>query len=295
MKKSLFLFSLISLFSCLFPFFSCNVTSENFWTGDTNVNARFSGLLNLTESDSTVNAFKTSCSDCYQVLVITDVHKGAGFYRAEDEKKFFEWLDGLSASELSDIKFCLGLGDFADGAKESEMKAYAELVAKIEKKGIKTLNVVGNHDLYAPDGYEIYKKYCFPNTSYYRFESNAFVWYALDSGSGTLGSLQRKSLLSKLEDEVKTPVVFSHMPVSKKDFGRFWLPFCFRDATERNILIKLFSEKKIAGYFCGHYHPGGSESFGNFTQYNLKSFGEYGNWYLLNVDETAGKITVTEF
>lgn len=295
MKKRELFFSRIFLFFCLIYLFSCNITSENFWTGDTNVNARFSGLLNLTESDSSVSDFKTSCSGQYQVLVITDVHKGAGFYKSDGEKAFFTWLDSLSASELSDIKFCLGLGDFADSAKESEMQDYAEIVSKIEAKGIKTLNVVGNHDLYASDGYDIYKKYCFPHTSYYRFESEKFVWYALDSGSGTLGSLQRKSLLSKLEDEVKTPVVFSHMPVSKKDFGQFLIPFCFRDSTERNILIKLFSEKKIAGYFCGHYHPGGDDKFGNFTQYNLKSFGEYGRWYLLYVDEDEGKITVKEF
>lgn len=287
MKKLIFASFLLSLF-----FASCNVTSDGFWSGDSNVNHRFSGLKTIEDSD--VAGWKNQPPSKYQVLLLTDVHVGAKFYKKETEEKFFKWLE---AYDKSNIKFALGLGDFADGAKKGEFEYYAELLSKIKSLcGVPFLNVVGNHDLYRDNGYENYEKYCYPHCSYYKFETSKLVWYGLDTASGTLGSRQLASLKNELPREVKKPVIITHVPFASEGKALGIMPFCLRDTTERNILISLFSQCKILGYLCGHYHPGGLESFGNVTQYGLKSFGEFGKWYILDVDETASPvITIREF
>ncbi len=278
---------LISLFLA-----SCNVTPDGFWSGDSNVNHRFSGLKKLSESDAEVKSWGEE--EKYQVLVLTDVHIGAKFYHKETEDRFFNWLKNYT--ERDKIKFALGLGDFTDGAKEGEFRYYQQMAEKINGYGIKLLNVVGNHDLYRADGYENYEKYCYPYSSYYKFYTKNLVWYGLDTASGTLGNRQLASLKKELPSELNKPVIITHVPFASEGKSLGIMPFCLRDTTERNILISLFSQCKIAGYFCGHYHPGGLESFGNITQYGLKSFGEFGKWYILDVDETAGPvITIREF
>lgn len=284
---SLFLLSLFAV--------SCNITPEGYWSGDSNVNHRFTGLKKISDDDSEVAGWADESASKYQVLVLTDVHIGAGFYRFSAEKAFFSWLTDYP--QKSQIKFAIGLGDFANAAKESEFKGYAEIVSKINAHGIKVLNVIGNHDLYADDGFELYEKYCTPGVSYYKFETATLVWYALDTASGTLGSRQLESLKRELLCESKMPVIFTHVPFAYEGKEVGIMPFSLRDTTERNILISLFSQAGILGYFCGHFHPGGTSTYGNVTQYNLKSFGEFGKWYILNVDETANPpvIDVTEF
>ena len=279
---------IFSLLIAVIAVVSCNLTVENFWSGDTNVNRRITGLKNLSESDDIVSSWKNDGETKYKVLVITDVHLGADFYDSSNTEAFFKWL--ADYSDKAQIKFALGLGDFTDNAHESEYKRYARIVSRIEEAlpGRKVLNVIGNHDLFQSDGYELYEQYCYPHTSFYKFETQKLVWYGLDTGSGLLGSRQLAFLRQSLpqDSKSKTPVIFTHIPFAADGLGPWLLPYCLRDTTERNIMIGLFSRSKIKGYFCGHYHPGGSETVGNVTQYGLKSFGEFGKWYILDVDET---------
>ena len=51
-KRALLPSFLISLFLA-----SCNVTPDGFWSGDSNVNHRFSGLKKLSESDAEVKSW----------------------------------------------------------------------------------------------------------------------------------------------------------------------------------------------------------------------------------------------
>ena len=291
MKKIIVLSYLLSLFFCA-AVISCNVTPESFWSGDNNVNHRYRPVKNLSKSDAEVGAWEESISGTYEVLVLTDVHKGASYYKSGVETAFENWLNSY---DLSNVKFALGLGDFADGAKESQMQAYAALAAKIEAKGIKVLNVIGNHDLFQSDGYELYSQYCYPHASYYKFYTKNLAWYGLDSGSGTLGSRQLEGLKAAMAGESKRVIVFTHVPLSRSELAQWFIPFCLRDTTERNILIQFFSEMNVQGYLCGHYHPGGIDTFGNFTQYNFKSFGENGVWYIMTVNEDAGSISIKEY
>ena len=289
-KLRIFLGTLFSL--SLIALTGCNITPESFWSGDNNVNHRYRPIKNISASDDEIRGWADSVSGSYEVLVLTDVHKGASYYKSGVDAAFEKWLNSY---DLSKVKFALGLGDFADGAKEGQMKDYAALVSKIEAKGIKVLNVIGNHDLFQSDGYELYSKYCYPGTSYYKFYTKNLAWYGLDSGSGTLGSRQLEGLKAAMAVESKRVVVFTHVPLSRSELAQWFLPFCLRDTTERNILIQFFSEMEIQGYLCGHYHPGGVDKFGNFTQYNFKSFGENGVWYIMYVDEDAGSISYKEF
>ena len=282
---------IISLFVC-FPVLSCNITADSFWSGSSNVNHRFRPLENLSQSDSEIKMWENDVSGTYEVLILTDVHKGAKFYKSRVDDAFEKWLNSY---DLSNVKFALGLGDFSDGARESEMRSYAALAGKIKNKNIKVLNVVGNHDLFQNDGYELYSKYCYPGTSYYKFYTGKMVWYALDSGSGTLGSRQYESLRSAMAGESKKIIVFSHIPLARSELAQWFLPFCFRDTTERNLLISFFSQMRIQGYLCGHYHPGGIDTLGSFTQYNFESYGENGVWYIMTVNEDAGTIGIKKY
>jgi hypothetical protein len=291
LKKHIFIIAALSLIT-----FSCNVTPDSYWSGDSSFNNRYSGIKKLSDYDNDVKSWAAETQPSkYQVLVLTDIHAGAEFYQQSVEEAFFSWLEAYP--ELSKIKFALGLGDFAEHADENEFRRYAAIEAKINDRGIKVLNVIGNHDLYSVSGYENFKKYCYPGFSAYKFETQKLVWYGLDSASGTLGTRQLSDLRQSLPAEAKTPVIFTHVPFSSEGKAYGIMPFCLRDTTERNILISFFSRREILGYFCGHYHPGGYETFGNVTQYGLKSFGEYHKWYILDVDETSTPpvIAVREF
>ena len=302
MKKKAFLFKgslLLALFFIILTFSACNITSENFWSSDSNVIGRFDGLKNLghidiinddKKDDDKAFVSESECSQ-YQVLMLTDVHIGAKYYKEEFAEKFYKWLDSYDFKE-NKVLFACGLGDFADSATEEQMKGYKEITDRIEAKGIKVFNVIGNHDLFKPDGYQIFQDYCFPNTSFYRFETKKIAWYGLDSGSGMLGSKQLNSFQRMLDREEKYPVVLTHIPLISNHMEDWLLYYSMRDTTERNILISLLDEKKSPAYFCGHQHGGDISHFGQYlVQYNLRSFGQYGAWYIIDVDE-SGEIPV---
>lgn len=296
MKLLRFIF--LFVFSVLLS--GCDFSEDGFWTGDSNVNNRYSGFKNL--SGTAGDSFSTGLSAVngeYEILVLTDVHVGARFFKNSTVQAFYNWLD---AYDKSKIKFCLSLGDFADDGTESQMQDYAGIVNRIESvignangSTVKVFNVLGNHDLYNDEGWESWKKYCYPHTSYYKFETGAFAWYALDTGSGSLGSKQFASFKDEITKEGKIPVIFTHYPLVNESYDITSMPFAMRDTTERNILMKYLSDNRTSSYFCGHYHRGNVNRYGSFVQFNLKSFGDCGKWYIVKVNENSRTFDVREF
>ncbi|MDR0556536.1 MAG: metallophosphoesterase [Treponema sp.] len=221
----------------------------------------------------------------YTVLILADIHFGAHPDHPDaPESKFFAWLDAQDKKPA----FCLVLGDSAEAGTEEEYKAFKGFADTLEAEPYKmpVYSIIGNHDLYN-NGWRHYTKYCKPYVSYYHFSTGTFSWYALDSGSGTLGGGQLKNLVSNLKADPKPKIVFSHYPMYGG--GNFY--FSLSDPHERAALIAAFAENNVKIVLEGHQHPGSFYDFGSFREYNAAAFRDRQSWHLLTINETAETVT----
>ena len=229
----------------------------------------------------------------YDVLLLTDTHFGVTYDVEKSKQLLFAWLKEIKDNHPSKMpSFCIILGDIADYGKKHEYAEYENFARALKEFGIKEVFcLAGNHDIYN-NGWEYWKQSCYPSASFYKFSiGDTFVWYSLDSASGSLGKDQYKALKASMENESKIPIVMTHYPLIADES----ILFAMRDTTERNLLISLFSRKSIAAYFCGHYHLMQTKKISNFTQYSLQSFGEYQRWFVLQVNETNKTIQLEKF
>ena len=224
----------------------------------------------------------------YRVLVLADVHVGSPI-KETDIKPLLKWLNEYKKSNPSLYPvFGLSLGDLVDHGTMAEYEKYVALMNKIEDKGIHIVNVLGNHDLYN-SGWDNYKKMCYPYCSLFKFETNKFAWYAVDTGTGDLSIKQYRILKDAFAKDSKPKIVMMHYPIANsKQFGTF----CMHDTTERNLLIDLFAKNNVKAALCGHLHQK--------QAMNLQAFQEYGNpslcysengWTLFEIDESNDSVT----
>ncbi|MDR2193114.1 MAG: metallophosphoesterase [Treponema sp.] len=236
-------------------------------------------------------------SGTYTVLILSDIHFGAHSDHPDlPEAAFFTWLKDKH-TESKTPAFCLVLGDSAEAGTEDEYKQFKTFADKLESgrydgvvdgayNTIPVYSIVGNHDLYN-NGWRHYTKYCKPYVSYYRFKTQFFSWYALDSGSGTLGGSQLKNLISNLKADPNPKIVFSHYPMYGG--GNFY--FSLSDPHERAALIAAFAKNNVKIVLEGHQHPGSFYDFGSFKEYNVAAFRDKESWHLLTVNETAKTVS----
>lgn len=230
----------------------------------------------------------------YEVLIITDVHfggeeMGKNGRRMDDE--FIEWIENTYGTKDS-VKdgekmplFMICLGDVAEHGLESEYEDYEAFTDTIEEKfGIKTYNVIGNHDLYNA-GWSSYEKHCYPGTSFYKFNTKNFAWYFLDSASCSLGNDQLMAFKNDMEKNEKgrKKLVFTHVPAYAG--GHFY--FVMQNTTERNKFISYCADNKVQAMVDGHTHKEITSNIG-FTEYNLPGFLEKRGFGILTVNEKQG-------
>lgn len=227
--------------------------------------------------------------DEYDVIIITDVHignenKGKNGPRREDD--FFAQIEEVNSEtgkSLADTtKFALCLGDVAEHGYEDEFIRFNELVKdRFENDyNIKLYSVVGNHDLYNSGWYH-WAYYNYPNTSFYKFETPSFSWYFLDSASGTLGGYQYDELRSKMINDDKQKLVFTHIPVYAEDN----LYFVMQNTEERNLLISTCARTNTVLFVDGHTHKDRTSNFGYFIERNVPGFLEKYGYAVLHVNE----------
>ncbi len=272
-------FILFAKFLCIFLlafitfFFSnCTYGVDNIFYEQNNVNNRIENLASINSPD-----FST-CANEYSVLIITDTHFGAK-KGAPPVEEFLDWIS--KNKESKNIKFCLCLGDVADHGYESEMKSFADFTKKIENAGIPVFNSVGNHDLYN-SGWESWKEYSFPHTSFYNFKTTNFSWYSLDTGSGVVGKKQFSILKEKIQQDTHPKIIFSHYPLYSNKFL-----FSMNDTNERNRLADLLATNGVLLYINGHLHRLEIYELGKMTQYTLPSFRFKRKWALLQINEES--------
>ncbi|MDR0374477.1 MAG: metallophosphoesterase [Treponema sp.] len=228
--------------------------------------------------------------DNYTVLILADIHFGAHSDHPDlPYDQFYQWLDMNKGDKKP--AFCLALGDNAESGVEKEYLQFKELSKKLEEQyEIPVYSIVGNHDLYN-NGWRYYTKYCKPYISYYRFTTGSFSWYALDSGSGTLGGSQFKNFVGNLKADPNPKIVFSHYPTYGG--GNFY--FSLSDPRERAALISAFAKNNVKIVLEGHQHPGSFYDFGSFKEYNVSAFRDRQSWHLLTVDEEKETVTLETF
>ena len=241
------------------------------------VEDRATSLLTLTGNDVPEEAVK-ALGSAYSFVIITDAHIGASKVDTAKHNDFAAWFE--KQLQNSDAKkrpaFILNLGDTMDSGKESqadEFNAFTDRLAALAKSTLgvsdyKVYAILGNHDLYPSDGWDVFKKTLYPHTSYYKFAIGSLTYYFLDTGNGTLGNPQLTSLHDALFADSNTKIILMHYPL----FSELSI-FCLQDTIERNRLISYFAKTNVKYVFNGHYHPGGGYDYGPFKEVTIESFG----------------------
>lgn len=266
MKKILIPFVFLSLL-----FSSCKYAANNIFYEKNSVVNRVKGLTDLDVDYS-------GLGEHYSFCVITDIHAGSIKEDAPplNHNLLLSWIDSLPPAQKP--AFCLCLGDVADTGSEEQDLEYLVFVDKIESRGIKVFNAVGNHDIYQ-SGYDNWEKYCYPHTSFYRFETPDFNFYALDTGTGNIGTKQYNFLKNTLSSDSKPKIIFTHYPLFT---DRFF--FSMEDTTERNLLIDLCAKNKVKLYISGHIHKYEENDFGSFKTHAIPSYRYQSKWAYVTVD-----------
>lgn len=250
-------------------------------------------MLNITETkvDERATSIKeipppeSDFGSAYSFLIITDAHFGA---RGSDSlaDRFLEKYNEImsESSEEEKPRFIINLGDTMDSGKQEQADGYCAMIEKIGSsartlsKTMPHYSIVGNHDLYAGDGWEVWERNFYPHTSYYTFNLGGIEYYFLDTGNGTLGKPQLADLEARLSCDTSTPkIVFMHYPFVNDT------PFCLQNTLERNRLLSIFAKSNVKTVFSGHYHLGGERNYGSFKDVTLKSFGYHHNAMLVTV------------
>ncbi|MEE0885610.1 MAG: metallophosphoesterase [Treponema sp.] len=258
---------------------------DEFLYRDDSIRNRSSKLKELNEG------LEDSVSGVYEILVITDVHfggEGIGHNGERRDDEFFAWIkDTFENDEKEMPKFCVCLGDVAEHGLESEFKDYKKFTEKLESQfGIKTYNIIGNHDLYNA-GWKNFEKHSFPYCSFYKFRTKNLTYYFLDSASGSLGDEQLTAFKRDMEynENGREKLVFMHVPAYAG--GLFY--FVMQNTVERNKFISYCADNDVIALIDGHTHKEITSNLG-FMEYNLPGYLEKRGWAIVSVDENTKKV-----
>lgn len=279
-KTAAFFLLFTTLFLSLFLFFSCAYGLNEFLYRGTGVDERSKKIKDETLPSVVASSFT--------FIVVTDVHFGSDKKRLDEN--FWARLRELDVPGQRPA-FVIVLGDIAEHGEEDEFKQYAAFVKKIKTFGVSEVyGVVGNHDLYN-SGWKHWRTYVRPNNFYYRFKTNRFSWYFIDTGNGTLGEPQLKNLVKEMEKDTNPKFVFSHYPL----YGGRIPYFVLSDPKERAVLIDTFTRNNVKMMFSGHFHRGRPVyNYGNFSEAVLRSFIDYGSWVEVLLNENDLSFSLTE-
>lgn len=271
------------LLAVLFTTNSCGFGYEDLFYHGPDVGDRADELRTITTSKDS-NVTFSSITGTFTFVIITDLHYGKNGVH-QPEKKFLSWLDSLSTKP----SFCICLGDIADHGHDDEYEDYADFVEEIEELGVPVLNVVGNHDLYN-NGWDGYKEYCYPYTSFYKFQTSGFSFYALDSGSGSLGKKQFNIFKKEIKNDPLPKIICTHYPVYG-DASYLGGYFTFQDEEESTQLISLFAKEDVFLIMDGHAHSYHRTKFKkNLVENNANAFFN-DEWTLVTVDQDSVSVS----
>ena len=177
-------------------------------------------------------------------------------------------------------------GDITTGRQDDYATTAALLNADLPYEVALT---TGNHDLFF-GGWRWYYHY-FGSSVYslkvhHNSATDLFVF--LDTGSGTLGTLQYEWLKNELlsRNKYRNVVVLTHLNFIRNLMTSTTNP----PVQEINALLDLFARNRIALVIMAHDHARYTERFGNTTYITLDALVDYGTnaSYLLVIGGTGG-------
>ncbi len=293
MKRcSLLLILLVLLFAC------CDLATIQFLTGE--IASPVSNTFVTTGAEESPSSFT--------LLLTSDQHftrREGGVHYEED--LFLQWVatyqsDHPASEEAEHLTHMISLGDITEDARSEEFTYFSEHREKLAVQGITTYAVRGNHDIRPGTNCTAdWKTYVSPY-SYQAFEHRGVSFYLLDTANRTLGRTQWRQLQEAVQQDKRSKLFFSHMPLYGKP-SLFYL--VLGDTQERENLIRLMVENKVSLYLCGHYHQGDLlHSFRRTTsEFILGAFHGRDSlfektkprWYLLCSNAEEGTITITRY
>ncbi|MDE7391097.1 MAG: metallophosphoesterase, partial [Treponemataceae bacterium] len=160
------------LIACAVFASSCSYGPYMFNVSETKVDERATNIIDLNE-DEKLNPPGSieDLGEIYTFLIIADPHTGprvSGSVADRFLAKYDEWLS--EAVERDKPRFIINLGDVLDSGKQSQADDYHAFmkqlgtVANDFNESLPHYSVIGNHDLYASDGWEVWARNFYPHT-----------------------------------------------------------------------------------------------------------------------------------
>ena len=274
---------LLSLFCCLFV--ACKYDIYQVFFRGPVVDDRASSI-----TDIGVLEVDEDGDGAIQFAIITDLHYGSGKNQGENQL-----INNLSEGDPLD--FIVVLGDVVETGFDEYFEQCEDFIDKLKgelsDQDLPIYVVLGNHDLYY-NGLGRWKQLKFSENkgaSFFRFKTNSNnttrSWYFLDTASAVVGTRQMKALSNEMKSDSNPKIVFTHYPIFvDKEFST---PFKLSDPREQARLIDLFDRNKVDMVFSGHWHDGGTISYGYFSEVCCASFVEnsvkQSSWFVLTLKE----------
>lgn len=189
-------------------------------------------------------------TDDYSVLFIADSH--AGTTNNLDSMFRIATVTGASA-------VCIA-GDLTSGDDKDYNALAGALPVKYE---MPTFVTPGNHDLWSDTGWNTFLSLFGPSSYYFtvRTPEATDMYISLDSGTGTLGSVQLRWLEDILQNQrsgCRRCIIFTHNDFLRVRHAEISNPL----VEELSVLIDLFTRYQVDMLIAGHDHIPSEELFG---------------------------------
>ena len=269
---------------------------------------QFFDIKNVSDDGSSfIITEKDQAPSSFTLLLTSDQH----FSRADsgvyyEEEVFFEWIQAYQKNHdvtkaEKHLDRMITLGDITENSATEEFKAFSDYKEKLDKEGITTHAVKGNHDI-RPSTNHLADWKTYVGKSYQAMAHKGVSFYLLNTANRTLGRTQMRELRNAVEKDSRPKIFFSHIPL----YGSPSLVyFVLSDMQERENMISLMVTNKGMLYLAGHHHQGDvlysfrktTSEFILGTFHGRDSFFEKTKprWYLLYFDAENASITITRY
>lgn len=221
----------------------------------------------------------------YSFAVVSDVHFGNSRYKRNDEA-FYNKLASMSGT----VSFCVCLGDVVESGSADEYNDYVEWCNSVKAVlGNNVYTIVGNHDLFN-DGWEYFEVKVWPYNSFYRFNAGGIHFYAIDTGSGSMGPKQFKRFKSAIQDDGAPKIILSHYPAyGTATFFKNY--YTLQNTNEADSLITLCADNNVKLYLSGHMHDKHTNDLGKFTEMVLPCYADKHEFLVVTVLDSSGNFS----
>jgi hypothetical protein len=189
-------------------------------------------------------------SDDYSILFLADSHAGT----TNNLDSIFSIARATNASAV-----CIA-GDLTQGDK-NDFPVFEQSIP--DKSEIPTFLTPGNHDLWSDEGWKTYFELFGPSSYYFNVRTPVAVdmFISIDSGTGTLGSVQLRWLEDILQNQrsgCRRCIIFTHNDFLRVRHAEISNPL----VEELSVLIDLFTRYQVDMLIAGHDHIPSEELFG---------------------------------